>query len=789
MENKLNLAWFFYLVSIFFAPLAFGATEEWSLFTVLVLISISFLFFQFYALKNKDRIYKVPGTIFFAAGFFYIILQIIPLPFFAVEILSPKAFEIRNNIYDSAFNGFYSISLNINGGLKTLTLIVLFYLVYYMTIQLMADYKILKKTLFYLAFFAGILAVSTILQSILTNDMALWIRYVPLNSMVFGPYVNHNHYAGLMEMLLPLVFVLYLVYRPSFIDKSLREKILGFFQRESAYIYIVFGFFAVVVILSVFMSLSRSGIFSMCVSLAVLFIFLRSARKNNSTGYSILFFTIFAAAAIWWYGWGNIDKRFGQTLVQIENGQLSRLNFWMDTIEIIKNFWLTGTGAGSFEQIYPYYKSYISERIIGHAHNDYLELISDFGLIGLFICAGFFILIISKSFKNLKKRKEKFAVIGTFAAFSSICAIGVHSITDFNLQIPANAMIFFLVCALMISFSHTRFRQNLEPSYLQKDKANACLNHLIVFVLIFFPLGYYSCKTMLARINSFDFPVEKVTPLSNWEDIEKYTKAAQKAAFYNPFDAEFAAAAGDSFFFKKDLKKSLSMYEKSLELRPVSGEILQKYGIALYYFGEEHRGEKYLRLGSSFNKKDYSLYLRLAAFYFDFGQTQKGIETVKTGISVDPLKTGDLLALMWSANLNFTQMEKALPPISEAYYRYSSFISALDYKGVADYNSKILEKALFFAENEKKPSTGIYSRLAVFYLRTKNPDKAFEVISAGLKKYPEDSIILYYAGLVYENLSLYNKAEQYYTQAVTIDPDMKSARKRLETLRNKKDFY
>lgn len=789
MDNKFKTAWLFYMAAIFFAPLAFGATEEWSFFIVFSLTGLSFVFFQLYSWGNKEKIYKVPGSFIFAIGLLYLVFQIMPLPSFLMKILSPEAFNIRSNLYESGLHGSYYISMNLNGGFKSISFLVLFYLVYYLGVQFFANYRILKKTVVYVSLFAGFLAISTILQSLFTTDTALWFRYVEHHSMVFGPYVNHNHYAGLMEMIMPLVLSLYLIYKPSFIDKSLREQFIGFFERESAYIYITFGFFTVIIILSVFMSLSRAGIFSMCLSLIVFILLLKSAGKKGNTGGSFVFFTLFATIAVWWYGWNNIDERFGQTLTQIEGGGLSRLNFWKDTIAIIKDFVLTGTGAGSFEQVYPLYKSFVSERLIGHAHNDYLELISDTGLIGFVLAAVFFIILIYNSFTALKKRKEKFAVIGSCAAFSCLFAIAIHSIADFNMQIPANGLIFFFVCSLFVSFSHTRFRKNLQPSFLKQSKKISSMVNIFIFTLIWLPVWTYCGGSAYARINSFNLPTKKITPASDFAELELYTESAKKAFKFNPLDAEFAAAVGDSFFFRNNLKKSIKMYERSLVLRPVSADILQKCGLALYYSGEKGNGEKLLKLGVDFNKNDISVYSRLAAFYFDSGKKEMGIKTVKKGILIDPSKSSEFFSMLWSAELNFTEMERALPDISEAYYRFSSFVSAFTYKQSGDYNLNILEKALVLASEEKNPNPGIYTRLAGAYLRNNNSEKAFEVVSSALQKCPDNAQVLYYAGIVYESLSLNSKAVDYYKQALLISPDMKAAMNRLDNLIGKNDIF
>jgi hypothetical protein len=98
---------------------------------------------------------------------------------------------------------------------------------YLLTVQLLSHRAVLKKTVNYLAIFATILSVTAILQRFTSPHKILWFYE---SASGFGPYVNNNHYAGLMEMVFPVVFALFLFYKPrvSYPFHPFEKKLLNF---------------------------------------------------------------------------------------------------------------------------------------------------------------------------------------------------------------------------------------------------------------------------------------------------------------------------------------------------------------------------------------------------------------------------------------------------------------------------------------------------------------------------------------------------------------------------------
>lgn len=123
---------------------------------------------------------------------------------------------------------------------------------------------------------------------------------------------------------------------------------------------------------------------------------------------------------------------------------------------------LVGQGAGSFEAVFPQYPGEDIRLHFDHAHNDYLQFAIEFGLLGSLPLAVFILLALWHAFRALWRRKSVYRSGVGFGAAMGIIALLIHSSTDFNLQIPANAATLVVLCAIAVlagSHSNKRVRK------------------------------------------------------------------------------------------------------------------------------------------------------------------------------------------------------------------------------------------------------------------------------------------------------------------------------------------
>jgi len=280
--------------------------------------------------------------------------------------------------------------------------------------------------------FGFLISIFGILQHLTFNGKLYWIREMHYGGIPFGPYVNRNHFAGFVELILPLALV---------------PLVLGRVRRER---WAVVGLFAVVPIGALFLSVSRGGIVSFGVELAVLALVMiqqRAIGKQLFAGAAVL---LLALLMVSWLGVGQILQRFS-SFQSLEATAGKRASMRRGTWQIFLHHPVAGTGLGTLQIVYPRYESLYDGKIVNHTHNDYLEALAETGILGGLCCAWFLGVLFSKSLQRVHQLSNSFA--GTLQLSGLVACAGflVHGLVDFNLHMPSNALLFFLMAHLATS--------------------------------------------------------------------------------------------------------------------------------------------------------------------------------------------------------------------------------------------------------------------------------------------------------------------------------------------------
>ena len=271
------------------------------------------------------------------------------------------------------------------------------------------------------------------------SDYLLWFRKKYDMSSVTGTYINRNHFAGLMSLCIPVSLGLF---------ASRISSRAGHYGALSLY-FLFMGL--VIMVLGLIFSMSRMGQFSLIVGMVFvggLYIasIIKRGRRRSST-LVIASLLVLCLAGLWgmWKGLGPVEERWST----IEASYADRSLFWQSTMKLVRNFPLAGTGLGTYVLAYPPYKpDKLGAVIVDHAHNDYLEFLSEVGLAGFIPWLAFFLLFLVLTIRAWFRRRNTFSVFIGAGGLAATVALLTHSLADFNLQIPANAMLLFLVMGL-----------------------------------------------------------------------------------------------------------------------------------------------------------------------------------------------------------------------------------------------------------------------------------------------------------------------------------------------------
>ena len=284
--------------------------------------------------------------------------------------------------------------------------------------------------------YGAAVASFAVLQGMAPNGKLYWIRALEQGGNIYGPYVNHNHYAGLMEMLTPFPLVLAAT---RFTSGKRKIAVAGIAALMAA---------------SIFLSGSRGGMAAFVVQMVVLSVLL--VRKREGSWKRPLMLGVFLAMVIFfllWMGNNELTRRLmsihSETREEINGGV--RLTIDRDCLRMLLKRPFLGWGLGTFPVVYPQFRSFYTNMFVNQAHNDYLQLMVETGLAGFSIAVWFLVLVFRQAAGKLKNWTENASGALAVAAMLGCVGILVHSFLDFNLQIPANAALFYVLCALAAS--------------------------------------------------------------------------------------------------------------------------------------------------------------------------------------------------------------------------------------------------------------------------------------------------------------------------------------------------
>ena len=281
-----------------------------------------------------------------------------------------------------------------------------------------------------------VVASFAILQGMAPNGKLYWVFTLQQGGAIYGPYVNHNHYAGLMEMLMPFPLVLATTH---FTDGNRKIVVAGI---------------AALMAGSIFLSGSRGGMAAFVAQMVVLSVLL--VRKRDGSWKQPLMLGGFLALVIVflvWMGGNELTQRLASIHSEARE-ELSggvRLSIDRDCLHMLIKRPFLGWGLGTFPIVYPEFRSFYTTFFVNQAHNDYLQLLVETGVAGFAIAVWFLVLAFRQAASKLKNWTETASGALTVAALLGCVGILVHSFLDFNLQIPANAALFYVLCAIAAS--------------------------------------------------------------------------------------------------------------------------------------------------------------------------------------------------------------------------------------------------------------------------------------------------------------------------------------------------
>ena len=271
-----------------------------------------------------------------------------------------------------------------------------------------------------------------ILQHFTFNGKLYWVRELQYGGIPFGPFVNRNHFAGLMELLIP---------------PGLAIQILGAERRDQLPLVTLF---TLLPIGALFLSASRGGIISFVAEMVFLTILIVARRREKKVLGAAAVISILGAMLVSWLGIGAALDRFA-TYKKLETSEGRRVEMLHESLRIFQDHRILGTGLGTLQEVFPLYETVYDGLVVNHSHNDYAEALAETGAIGGLCGLLFLVILFWMSWKILNVEGDPRSFAYHAGALVACLGLLVHAGVDFNFHIPSNALVFLLQSVLASS--------------------------------------------------------------------------------------------------------------------------------------------------------------------------------------------------------------------------------------------------------------------------------------------------------------------------------------------------
>ncbi|MDB6067961.1 MAG: O-antigen polymerase [Pedosphaera sp.] len=413
----------------------------------------------------------------------------------------------------------------------------------------------------------------------LAKSNKVWTLTSPYEGRGSGTFIYPNNLAGFLEMLLPLGLCFTLMGRLSHVTK------------------ILLGYASLVILVGIGVTLSRGGWVVTGLGLVVLCCVLLSQRDYRIQALVVMAALILAGVFLI-PKLQVVQERAKRTFMSGHADDL-RLSVWPPAFRMWEDHPWWGVGPGHFDYRFREYRPAAVQLRPSRVHNDYLNTLVDWGLVGAVLVASAWALMywgIFKSWRFVRGARDDFARKKSnklaFLVGASLGLLGIllHSMLDFNMHIPANAILAVALMALLSS----QLRFATERFWFSAGNASKAILTTVLLAGIVY-LGYQGWRSG----NEYVWLQVRAakTPNPSFARIE----ALEKAFEFEPKNFETAYAIAESYRTKSwaggdeyvDLaKKAMSWYQRGMKLDPYDGYNWLRYGMCLDWINTAEDGSQ-----------------------------------------------------------------------------------------------------------------------------------------------------------------------------------------------------
>ena len=441
------------VAAIAWGAFAFGAVYPWAYWPLAIAaqaIAIAGLVAPAPAQWRRFQLSGLAGALLLIMV--AVTIQLVPLPTALLTRVSPNAPDLIVQLEPAARAGLTSVHpLSIAPAKTTVGLVVVASLAF----LLVGASRLLSITgvrgIAQAVTVVGVLlALTGIVQQPLFAGKIYGFWTLRMGGNPYGPFVNKNHFAGWMLMGLPVTLGLLcsgVALGRRGLKPGFRWTLLWLSSPDANRLLLLVGASAVMA-LSLILTMSRSGMAAAALAAIVttgLSLKRHATRARKITGVAIV--SAVTVVVVGWTGADAIARRFSDAnWGEINN----RKGPWMDAIGVIARYPLVGTGLNTYGVATLFYQRHDLSQHYAEAHNDYLQLAAEGGaclVIPAAVSAVIFAIVVRRRFRQEISTTTYWIRAG---AVTGLLAIALQEVVEFSLQMPGNALLFVVLCAIAL---------------------------------------------------------------------------------------------------------------------------------------------------------------------------------------------------------------------------------------------------------------------------------------------------------------------------------------------------
>ncbi len=377
-------------------------------------------------------------------------LQLLPLPPFILRVVSPDTATVINALSLAPVQSALPISIDIQASASALLVCAGAAAVFFSARQIFATGGI-RAVVRIVAYSGLLLALIAIAQHATAQGLMYW-KWRPIDQgpHPFGPFVNRNHFGTWALLAVPLCLGYLMAHatahRGPRMETPWQQRVLDSLDVRGGVLLAS----SVALVFATVLSMSRSSMIGLLAAGGCAALLARERLVEDPARHTRPALLVAGAAMLsllviaWRIEPGAISGRFSSAGIGIAD----RLLIWRDTMAIVRDFWLTGTGVGTYHVSMAVYQRSMPGVIFNQAHNHYLQILSEGGLLVAIPVALTALAFVREARARLGADRSGMFWVRTGAA-SGLCGVAVQSLLDTGLTTPANAALAAVAAAIV----------------------------------------------------------------------------------------------------------------------------------------------------------------------------------------------------------------------------------------------------------------------------------------------------------------------------------------------------